>query len=338
MLIDGRIESKRESGEEDEQVVINNDEEWEPLSFLPPVESLMQTDGLLLTVDPTVGILESSMQGASPIHEIRKADETDDKVGLVNNTKNNGHSNATRDHQTPLSLPSPGLVTPRKGRKRGRPKSTRPVVPSLRNGPNLYSVISKASDLSFQQALARPNQNGMAPTDVFSGGAGIRPEGDSYAWMSEHRGKRRKSPTLTSTLLQATISPNCPVASPSFSNASNHDASSPLIDSLTADPALMVSLGMRPCENHLMGFTPTNLSSPLSVSTDLTFSPPPGSPRLSIPQLRRTTYNNNNNNNSTKSSAKSPLSTISVKSPGNSPPSEMYMNELFQELLQDHPE
>ena len=145
-------------------------------------------------------------------------------------------------------------------RKRGRPKSTRPTVPAAKNAPNLYSVLSRATEISIAAVSATPvlpspggstswssspasspglpsMAVGLSPTELFGGAAegGVpietAPADDGFSWMNEARGKRRKNQQQQQQ--QHGMFPG-PV--------------SPLLDVMNSNPALMVSLGMRPGE------------------------------------------------------------------------------------------
>lgn len=204
-------------------------------------------------------------------------------------------------------------------KKRGRPKSTRPSFPSS-SAPNLYSVISKVTEIAQANAAiskggvletcAKSPSNlamGMPTRELFSGQSDVHGHAaeKGYLWMAEKRGKRRRSNSMS--VASATQLMN---------------AAAPLLDSFASDPALLVSLGMRPNSAQHSAF-------PLAL-------PLPQSPKLPLQSVRRSPKCALSNPPAAPTLP--PMEAVREPPTGSivddcNEPSEYFMDDLFKELL-----
>ena len=283
------------------QALIDNDTP-PAVGYLPPIETL-QADSLFLdssALAPFEDAIKRMTGGDQPAASPKPASNAMWDDLLTAGNADSPLSPLLTDHRrTQPPPPAPAVK-----RKRGRPKSQRPAnhpkQPHVRS-PNLYSVLVQSQQLSGYG-------------DPYSSLHGQHPtmEGvDPYAWMREKRGKRRRAPALL--MMQ-------PV--PAFADAvgggddRQHMSApmpsltiqDPVLDSITSNPALMQSLGMRP-----VNATPS--LSPLTLST-----PVLGADGIALQSATTSSQTDNQQNQKDNTPPEKPIS-------------QFEMDELFDELL-----
>lgn len=314
MLIDSTTTDNHNPEQRNTTTNLNEDE----IGFEPSLETLLQPEGLFL--DAT----NMSVFGEEETPSKRDARKSD--IAVVepaqagnNEVWNGADFNLGGPILTPMSaaLSSPSLSTqsapsPQVGKpkKRGRPKSTKALQRIAHGSPNLYSALHKATELGYSPSphtsgtasvhghvLMMPQDGlppaGMAPQDVFS-----MDQQESYSWMSELKGRRKRTmPQMVTAAVPSAMENNIGIS-----------------DTVTGNPILMASLGMR---------VPPGA---IAAAAELTVSPlrhthtaSDASPKL--PLMR-------------KPREETPPEEEDVKA---SEPSDFFMDELFEELLEEPP-
>lgn len=358
MLIDTITDTTNPGGNDGSQGGGNQGEET--LSFLPSIESLLQPEGLFLD-----SAMDMFGEGDKRHHHQRQVEEPSLASNAVWNgadfcmgapvtpmssviTTTTTATTTTTSHHKPetnspslsvRSAPSPQVGKPK---KRGRPRSNRSAQKAALGGsPNLYAALHKAAEIGMSGASGGSGGSGttgspsvasasgtastmgnmdglqhagMAPQDVFS----TDHQQESYAWMSELKGRRRRS--SSSTVPTAVLTHQ-------FASSLPNSNCQPL-DTVIGDSALMASLGMRVSTTNAPPNTATTQEDcPLSAIAAPNMSPlrythtvADCSPKL--PLMRQPPRDDGKDGDDEETKQE---------------PSEFFMNELFQELLEDPP-